>query len=125
MHYDTNCPFCNLDRDPVVENKYCFAIPDKYPVSTGHILIISRRHVEDYFDLSDEEKQACWKLVDKMKDKLEAEHRPDGWNIGINTGSVAGQTVFHVHIHLIPRFEGDMEHPRGGVRHSVEGKGYY
>lgn len=121
----TNCPFCNLDRDPLAKNDLAFAIPDKYPVSPGHTLIISRRHVDDYFDLNDKEKQACWNLVDEMKEKLETEHSPGGWNIGINTGSVAGQTVFHVHIHLIPRFKGDVENPRGGVRHSVKGKGYY
>jgi diadenosine tetraphosphate (Ap4A) HIT family hydrolase len=120
-----DCPFCNPDREPLAENEFAFAIPDKYPVSPGHTLIISRRHVSDYFVLSNEEKQACWDLVDEMKEKLEAEHSPDGWNIGINTGSVAGQTVFHVHIHLIPRFEGDMDDPRGGVRHSIKGKGYY
>jgi len=125
MSEKPNCPFCNIDRGPLAENKLAFAIPDKYPVSPGHTLIISWRHVSDYFDLSVAEKQACWDLVDEMKQKLETQHNPAGWNIGINTGTVAGQTVFHVHIHLIPRYDGDMENPRGGVRHSVKGKGSY
>ena len=125
MSEKPNCPFCNIDRDPLAENKLAFAITDKYPVSPGHTLVISRRHVSDYFDLSVAEKQACWDLVDEMKQKLETQHNPAGWNIGINTGAVAGQTVFHVHVHLIPRYKGDMEDPRGGVRHSVKGKGYY
>jgi diadenosine tetraphosphate (Ap4A) HIT family hydrolase len=125
MSEKPNCPFCNIDRGPLAENKLAFAIPDKYPVSPGHTLVISRRHVVDYFDLSDEEKTACWNLVDRVKEQLETEHKPDGWNIGINTGTVAGQTVFHFHCHLIPRYEGDMKDPKGGVRHSVKGKGYY
>jgi diadenosine tetraphosphate (Ap4A) HIT family hydrolase len=125
MSEKPNCPFCNIDRGPLAENKLAFAIPDKYPVSPGHTLVISRRHVVDYFDLSDEEKTACWNLVDRVKEQLETEHNPDGWNIGINTGTVAGQTVFHFHCHLIPRYEGDMKDPKGGVRHSVKGKGYY
>ena len=120
-----NCPFCNIDREPLAENKLAFAIPDKYPVSPGHTLVISRRHVSDYFDLSVAQKQACWDLVDEMKQKLETQHNPDGWNIGINTGTVAGQTVFHVHIHLIPRYEGDMKDPRGGVRNVILGMGDY
>jgi len=120
-----NCPFCSLDREPVAENKLCFAIPDKYPVSPGHMLIISRHHVDDYFDLSTEEKLACWNLVDEMKEKLETEHNPDGWNICINNGAVAGQTVFHMHIHLIPRYAGDVENPRGGLRNVIPGIGDY
>lgn len=122
---DQTCPFCAIQRKALAENEHCIAIPDKYPVSEGHTLVVSRRHVADYFELSDEEKSACWDLVDDMKKQLETEYNPDGWNIGINTGSVAGQTVFHFHCHIIPRYEGDMEDPRGGVRHSVEGKGYY
>jgi diadenosine tetraphosphate (Ap4A) HIT family hydrolase len=125
MSDPNNCPFCNPDRDPLAENELCFAIPDKYPVSPGHTLVITRRHVADYFDLRDEEKSACWELVDEVKKLLETKYTPGGWNIGINIGSTAGQTVFHFHCHLIPRYEGDMEDPRGGVRHSVKGKGFY
>jgi diadenosine tetraphosphate (Ap4A) HIT family hydrolase len=86
MSDPNNCPFCNPDRDPLAENKLVFAIPDKYPVSPGHTLVISRRHVADYFDLRDEEKSACWELVDEVKKLLETKYTPGGWNIGINIG---------------------------------------
>lgn len=119
------CPFCNTGEEMIAENELCFAINDRYPTSPGHTLIISRRHVSDFFDLTEEEKAACFDLLEKVKKKLEKKHRPDGWNIGMNCGAVAGQTVFHFHCHLIPRYKGDMDNPSGGVRHSVEGKGYY
>ena len=77
------------------------------------------------FGLTQEERESCWSLITEIKALVEAEYDPDGWNIGMNCGATAGQTVFHFHCHLIPRYEGDMEDPRGGVRHAVEGKGYY
>lgn len=120
-----DCPFCNTGEGIIAENDRCYAIHDQYPASPGHTLIISRRHTGDFFDLNEEEKAACFDLLQEVKEKLEQEHRPDGWNIGMNCGSVAGQTVFHFHCHLIPRYKGDMEDPSGGVRHSVKGKGYY
>ncbi len=120
-----DCPFCDTGEEIIAENELCFAMPDQYPASPGHTLIISRRHAGDFFDLNEEEKAACFDLLQEVKEKLEQEHQPDGWNIGMNCGSVAGQTVFHFHCHLIPRYKGDMEDPSGGVRHSVEGKGYY
>lgn len=122
---DKPCPFCSDDLDVIAESDHCFAIRDGYPVSEGHTLVIAKRHVPDFYELSDEEQEDCWKLVHRMKKALVKEHRPDGFNIGINIGPAAGQTVFHVHIHIIPRYEGDMDDPRGGVRHVVEGKGYY
>jgi diadenosine tetraphosphate (Ap4A) HIT family hydrolase len=122
---EKSCPFCNTDETLIAENEHCFAMPDQYPASPGHTLIISRRHVKDFFDLNEEEKAACFELLQEMKEKLQEEHEPDGWNIGMNCGSVAGQTVFHFHCHLIPRYKGDMDDPSGGVRHSVRGKGYY
>ncbi|MEX0770238.1 MAG: HIT family protein [Balneolaceae bacterium] len=122
---DQKCPFCEPGREVIAENDHGYAVFDKYPVSDGHTLVISRRHVPDYFDLSDEEKTACWKLVDEVKKHLEAEYNPDGWNIGINTGSVAGQTVFHFHCHVIPRYRGDVINPTGGIRNVKPGMGEY
>lgn len=119
------CPFCTMDEKFIGENEHCFAVYDQYPVSEGHALIISKRHVTDYFELNQEEKTNCFELLDEVKAGLDEKYEPDGWNIGINCGSVAGQTVFHFHCHLIPRYKGDMEDPSGGVRHSIEGKGYY
>ena len=112
----TACPFCRPDRPALLTSKFAFALYDKFPVNKGHALIIPNRHVVDYFDLNEMEKAACWKLVDHVKTHLQKEFEPDGFNIGINCGATAGQTVWHVHIHLIPRYAGDMEDPRGGVR---------
>ena len=122
-----NCPFCSVEvNDRVLHsNKLAFAIYDKYPVSQGHVLVIPFRHCDNYFHLSSEEKQACWNLISEVQERLSQELNQDGFNIGINIGEAAGQTVGHAHIHLIPRYSGDMSDPRGGVRHCVEGKGYY
>ena len=121
-----NCPFCTIQqRDILKENAHCFAIFDRYPVSQGHALIITHRHVTDVFGLTHKERESCWSLITEIKALVEAKYDPDGWNIGMNCEATAGQTVFHFHCHLIPRYEGDMEDPRGGVRHAVEGKGYY
>ena len=104
---------------------YFFIIKDAYPVSPGHLLIISNKIKADYFDLSTDEQMALAKAIAKAKELIETEHKPDGYNIGMNCGKAAGQTVFHFHCHVIPRYKGDMENPRGGVRHCVEGKGSY
>ncbi|MCG9971167.1 HIT family protein [Christiangramia crocea] len=102
-----------------------FLIYDRYPVSPGHILIISNKKKSDYFSLSDEEKLELPDLIDKAKELIQQENFPDGFNIGMNCGEVAGQTVMHFHCHVIPRYKNDMEDPRGGIRHCVKGKGYY
>jgi diadenosine tetraphosphate (Ap4A) HIT family hydrolase len=102
-----------------------YAILDKFPVSEGHTLIISKRHQNDYFDLAEKEKMALQLMIDRVKTLLDKRYQPDGYNIGMNCGEVAGQTVSHFHCHIIPRYKGDMENPKGGVRHCVEGKGYY
>jgi diadenosine tetraphosphate (Ap4A) HIT family hydrolase len=107
------------------DSRYFFILPDKYPVSSGHLLIISKENRSDFFDLSDKEKSELPELIIAAKKLIEKEHQPTGYNIGMNCGSSAGQTVFHFHCHVIPRYDGDMVDPRGGVRHSVEGKGYY
>lgn len=119
------CPFCSGNLNKIADGENCFAIRDGFPVSEGHTLIISRHHVSDFCDLTEEEQTACLEMSAHIRKELEKEYRPDGFNIGINIGRAAGQTVFHCHIHVIPRYEGDMEDPRGGVRHCVEGKGRY
>jgi diadenosine tetraphosphate (Ap4A) HIT family hydrolase len=114
----STCPFCNPSADAqlILESALAYSIFDKYPVNPGHALIIPKRHVPDYFDLSFKEQSSCFFLVNEVKRILQEQFNPDGFNIGINIGEKAGQTVSHVHIHLIPRYSGDVEDPRGGVR---------
>jgi len=121
------CPFCAPEsgRELLTESATCYAMLDKYRVSPGHALVIPKKHVADYFDLSAHTKTALWLMVDRVKDLLSERFHPDGFNVGINVGAAAGQTVPHVHIHLIPRYAGDAENPRGGVRHVIPGKGDY
>src|SRR5262249_29208503 len=107
------------------ENDLAIAIADSFPVSQGHTLVVSRRHVEDFFDLSNTEMVAVIELLFRMQRRLAAEFCPSGFNVGVNVGVAAGQTVMHVHIHLIPRFMGDAPDPRGGVRNVILGKGPY
>ncbi|HHY69000.1 MAG TPA: HIT family protein [Bacillota bacterium] len=112
------CPFCNPEQ-VVVSNELAYAIYDKYPVSPGHMLIITKRHTPDIFSTTPEERQAMYEIIEKCKSILDEEKSPDGYNVGINCGKPAGQTIFHVHVHLIPRYKGDVENPRGGVRRVV------
>lgn len=119
-------PFINLNKDAIISSSLHFhIIKDKFPVSPLHLLIISKREVLDYFELTEEEKNDLNQAITLAKNQIELISIPDGYNIGMNCGSAAGQTVFHFHCHVIPRFKGDMIDPRGGVRHCVEGKGYY
>jgi diadenosine tetraphosphate (Ap4A) HIT family hydrolase len=113
------------DEDKLYQGKFFFLIYDRYPVSPGHILIISNSDKVDFFHLSDEEKMEIPLLIDKAKELIEEKREPDGYNIGMNCGESAGQTVMHFHCHIIPRYIGDMKDPKGGIRHCVEGKGYY
>lgn len=110
-----NCPFCDIEEF-VFENELCYAVYDKYPVTKGHMLIITKRHVADYFQMTEEELKAALDLVDDCKNYLDEEFSPDAYNIGSNAGLEAGQTIMHLHIHLIPRYSGDIEDPTGGVR---------
>jgi len=119
-----NCPFCNPE-DIVFENSLAYAKMDAFPVSPGHMLIFPKRHVPDFFFLNDEEKSAIFLLLDEAKLYLDTKYHPDGYNIGINCGEAAGQTIFHVHIHLIPRYKGDVPNPRGGVRGIIADKRDY
>ena len=107
------------------ENEFAFSLRDNFPVTKGHTLIVPKRTVSSVFELSDDEMIACWQLVKREKIALEKELRPDGFNIGVNDGSVAGQTISHAHIHLIPRFKGDHPNPRGGVRAIIPSKADY
>jgi len=112
-----NCPFCNLVRDEIlIDRSLAVARRDTYPVSDGHTLIIPRRHVVSFFDTTEDERRAMLQLLVEAKALLDRAHRPDGYNIGINDGQAAGQTVMHLHIHLVPRYRGDKADPRGGIR---------
>ena len=116
-------PFLNIEK--IIENENAFAIYDAFPVSKGHVLVIPKRVVAEIFDLNDEEYSSCFNLVKDVKKILEEKFKPDGFNIGINNGEKAGQTIFHAHIHVIPRYSGDVDNPRGGIRHVIPGKGDY
>ena len=119
---DDNCPFCKV-IDKVAENNSVFAIKDNYPVSKGHHLIIPSRHTENYFSMSDNERSDAMELIRVLKNQLEeSDSSITGFNIGMNSGESAGQTVMHSHIHLIPRRKGDTPKPRGGVRGVIPNK---
>ena len=118
------CPFCSTDG-ALAENEHAYARFDKFPVNLGHVLVIPRRHISSFFDASWPEKRAMLLLVDRMKSILDVKHSPDGYNIGINIGEAAGQTIMHVHVHLIPRYRGDNANPRGGVRGVIPEKQSY
>ena len=119
--------FCDIPRDRIVaQNEQAYVIRDGFPVTEFHSLVIPKRHVADYFELSDEERGACHELLAEARQQIEvADPYVEGFNVGINVGEVAGQTVFHCHLHLIPRRRGDVESPRGGVRNIIPGKGDY
>lgn len=122
----TKCPFCNIDYTRTwCSNRAAVAVLDEFPVSRGHTLIVPRRHVSSYFELTEKEQKGMWDLVNEMKGTLDAFYEPDGYNIGINVGEAAGQTVPHVHIHIIPRYKGDVPDPRGGVRGVIPDKQKY
>lgn len=112
-------------KDIIYKDSFFFIIKDRFPVNKGHLLIISNKVKKDYFDLSDEEKLHFPKVIEIAKNIILNENQPDGFNIGMNCGEFAGQTIFHFHCHIIPRYKGDMENPRGGVRHVIPSKGYY
>lgn len=122
-----SCPFCNPDseRELIVESATAYSMFDKFPVSNGHALIIPKEHCADYFGLTFKEQSACTFMLNTVKQIVEKRFDPDGFNVGINIGESAGQTVSHVHIHLIPRYKGDVEEPRGGVRGVIPWKKSY
>jgi diadenosine tetraphosphate (Ap4A) HIT family hydrolase len=119
------CLFCKDPRGVSLERDLAFSARDTYAVSPGHTLVIPRRHVSSFFDLSPDEINACMGLIIEERKRLDEEFKPDGYNIGVNVGQAAGQSIFHVHIHMIPRYKGDVENPQGGVRHVIPKKGHY
>ncbi|MEX3856413.1 HIT family protein [Paraburkholderia sp. BR10923] len=120
------CPFCEISSSRIVgENEHAFWILDGYPISPGHSLVIPKRHVGSFFEVTRDERDCLFALLDEAKDTAVRSYRPDGFNIGINDGPAAGQTVPHLRIHLIPRFKGDLPDPRGGVRWVLPEKADY
>ena len=120
------CLFCTLGAGRIVlANELAVVIRDNFPVSPGHTLIIPKRHVVSFFDVTGDERKAMLALLDSAKLGLDAAFHPDGYNVGINDGEAAGQTVPHLHLHLIPRYAGDREDPRGGVRWILPQKAKY
>ena len=120
------CPFCSISPSRIIdEDDLVFAIRDGFPVSPGHTLIIPRRHVSSFFAISGQERSSLMWLLDRARSALEREYTPATYNIGINDGPAAGQTVNHLHIHLIPRYAGDRDDPRGGVRWVLPDKARY
>jgi diadenosine tetraphosphate (Ap4A) HIT family hydrolase len=126
MAVEASCVFCGLPPGRIrAENSYAVLIADGYPVSPGHSLVIPKRHTASFFETTEDERRALLDLLDTARDLALAEHAPSGFNIGINDGAAAGQTVAHLHIHLIPRYPGDQEDPRGGVRRIFPAKADY
>ncbi len=112
------CPFCEQSGGDVVtaDNELAAAFPDGFPLSEGHTLVVPKRHVSDFFQLTTDEQEAVLEIAREVQSLLKETYEPDGFNVGINCGEAAGQTVGHAHLHVIPRFSGDVEDPRGGVR---------
>tara|TARA_Y100001958_G_C21214367_1_gene539858 strand:+ start:961 stop:1338 length:378 start_codon:yes stop_codon:yes gene_type:complete len=122
----TDSPFLKIPKSEYVTfNQYAFSVWDKYPVTPGHALIIPYRPINSWWLTEEIERTQLFDLVDEVKSIIETTHNPDGYNIGMNNGKVAGQTINHLHIHLIPRYSGDVEDPTGGVRNVIPGKGNY
>jgi diadenosine tetraphosphate (Ap4A) HIT family hydrolase len=122
----TGCPFCNLPRERIIHaDDLAFVVRDAFPVSPGHMLIIPHRHVASFFEVTESERASLLRLLDEARQALDAELHPHGYNIGINDGDAAGQTVRHLHVHLIPRYRGDVPDPRGGIRWVVPDKARY
>src|SRR5436190_1678770 len=122
----SDCTFCQLPPERVRDsNTHALAIADEFPVSPGHTLVILRRHTASFFELTGEELTAVYDLLLRAKNRLDSTLNPAGYNIGVNDGGTAGQTIMHLHVHLIPRFVGDVTEPRGGVRSVIPGMGPY
>ena len=122
-----DCPFCKVEetREIIASSALSLAFFDGFPVSPGHALIIPRRHIASFFDLSEAEKRDLLRLADEVKAIIDEQFHPEGYNIGINVGEAAGQSIFHVHMHMIPRYRGDVPNPRGGVRGVIPSKQDY
>lgn len=119
------CLFCTDPQGVSLNAALAYSARDTRAVSPGHTVVIPRRHVASFFDLTPDEVHACMELIAEERKLLDKEFKPDGYNIGVNVGPAAGQSIFHVHIHIIPRYQGDVENPQGGVRHVIPNKGHY
>ena len=124
---DKDCPFCKVEseREIIASTPLSISFFDGFPVSPGHALIIPRRHVASFFDLTKDEQEDMLKLADRVKIIIDENYHPDGYNVGVNVGEAAGQSIFHVHMHIIPRYKGDVPNPRGGVRGVIPSKQSY
>lgn len=127
MNSEEPCRFCVSKPHGrlIVEGRLGYAAWDRHPASDGHFLVIPYRHFASYFDINDEELVELWSLVKMGKEAVEERYQPDGYNIGINVGEAAGQSIHHLHIHVIPRYRGDVENPKGGVRGVIPHKKLY
>ena len=122
----SDCPFCFLRPERLwIDEEHAVAVPDAYPVTEGHTLVVTRRHVTSLYELSETEQQAVWEVVSEVRQRLLTKLKPDGFNIGINDGLAAGQTILHAHVHVIPRWNGDVPDPRGGIRWVIADKAAY
>jgi diadenosine tetraphosphate (Ap4A) HIT family hydrolase len=119
-----NCPFCNI-AEPLAVNELAVAIFDKYPVTDGHSLVMPKRHITDPAEMTEDETRAVLELITHIRAHLDMNFQPDGYNIGVNIGRAAGQSIMHVHIHVIPRYTGDRRIPKGGVRGVIPEKQDY
>ena len=121
-----DCPFCHLEEDCVLfRSETVVALWDRFPVSQGHVLVIPHRHVTSWLETTPEEHAELLHMVGVVREAIESQHHPAGFNIGINVGQAAGQTVSHLHVHVIPRYEGDVANPQGGIRNVVPDRSGY
>lgn len=121
-----SCPFCTISQDKIIsQDPLTFTVRDALPVSTGHTLILPKRHIASIFEATKEEVVALWAALQQARNELMKAYSPDGFNIGVNDGLASGQTILHLHIHLIPRYNGDMPDPRGGIRWIFPDKAKY
>lgn len=123
------CLFCDKSNDKehriILENDLFYARWDNFAVSPGHAEIVPQRHIESFFDLAEDEIMAMYDLIKQTKVIIDAKFKPDGYNVGLNDGEAAGRSIHHLHIHIIPRYKGDVKNPRGGIRHIIPEKGNY
>lgn len=124
MSASTDCLFCDPSR-AILRNDHAFVRFDDFPVNPGHCLIIPFRHFASFFDATAEERAAIFSIIDVARALVDEKHAPGGYNIGVNVGPIAGQSVMHLHVHLIPRYAGDVENPKGGVRGVIPGRQKY
>ncbi len=122
----TTCPFCTIVPEKIIaQNDHTFTVRDTLPVSPGHTLIVPKRHIASIFEATKDEVAALWESLQQARTQLLKEFSPDGFNLGINDGLAGGQTILHLHIHIIPRYKGDMPDPRGGIRWIFPDKAVY